>query len=147
MNNQQFCSMLQEMRELSGISRFDIMIKLRKSESTINNMIRGRYDNMMDLICELIDAYESIIALSKNGDTKVLWSYDDIKDLSLKLLSLKPTKETSESLGVALRSVNHIKRNQRIKLSIFLKLLEINGYEITIIPKSVAQMQYGEADV
>ena len=134
MDNLEFCNLLKEAKRMSGMTNVDIIVALRKSQGAISDMLNGRGDYALSKYlpyikaigyCLTINSAEGIVEICNDSDA-TKWLQD--------MLSQNPqsSRELGEKLDVSHPTILRIIKGGPIRLSLFLKLVEMFNCTITL---------------
>lgn len=140
MTRQEFSVILREARKLSGIKSVDLVIKLHKGEAAISNLVNDRFDSMMERLMELIDAINFVIVIEKNGKETAFHKPEEVQVFVLDCIDKIPgtnAQEIADKLEIGRGTYFNIKKGGSIRLSVFLKVLELNHYTLRLDAKNI----------
>jgi hypothetical protein len=140
MNRQEFSAILRKARKLSGVKSVDLVIKLHKTEGSISNLINDRFDSMMDKLIEFIDAINFVIVIEKDGIETAFHNSEEVQAFVLGCIDKIPStnaQEIADKLEIGRGTYFNIKKGGSIRLSVFLKVLELNHYAIRLDAKNI----------
>lgn len=144
MDNLEFCNMLKEAKHISGKTNMDIIVAVRKSQGAISDMLNARGDYALERYLPYIDAVGFVLTLKKNDETVCIYTPQDIHNWVSRELSNAPqtSRKLGEILEVSQTTAVRIVNGGKLRLSIFLKLVNIYGYTIYLEAQDAQDILY-----
>lgn len=137
MDQLEFCNVLKEAKRMSGKTNVDIIVALRKSQGALNDMLNGRADYTLGKYLPYIETLgfeltvqkkdESISVLSVEDAHK--WMQSEVEQSTMQLNVL------SEKLDITRKTLFNILKGGAIRISVFLKFVDIFGYRVILMPQ------------
>lgn len=134
MDNIEFCNLVKEAREISGTSTIDLVIGLRKSEAAISQLVKPKCDYNMVKYLEYLQVIGFYIVVSSKQCGADISSEEDLNKWAknvIEYLSLS-SYQLGELLAIAQSTAYSIMNGGTMRLSIFLKLVDILEGKITL---------------
>lgn len=135
MDNIEFCNLVKEAKKMSGVSNVELVIGLRKSESTIVQLVKPKCDYNMIKYLEYLQVIGFYISVTnKDGECTDIQSESDLSSWTNSILQSlgQSSYELGEKLGTSHQTILRISNGGPIKLSIFLKLAELTNCKVSL---------------
>lgn len=139
MDNKGFCELLKEAKKMSGKSNIDIIVETRKSETTMGNMLRGDIDYALVRYLPYIDCFGFRLCITKGKEKTIISSEEDVKAW---INAHFPKEDNSsyqlcEKLGTSNQTAWRILNGKTVRLSLFLKLIDLSRSKLTLEAKNI----------
>lgn len=137
MEQQEFYNCIRRAKELSGKSNVELIIATGKSESTLRNMWSGRYDNEMSSYFIFLSAMNFAFQITSESEVYSICSVAELQSWLSEVMKAEQKNYTAlgEMLGVSRMTAKRIMGGGNIKLSVFLKFLNLKGWQLDVVPK------------
>lgn len=137
MEQQEFYNCIRRAKELSGKSNVELIIATGKSESTLKNMWSGRYDNEMSSYFVFLNAMGFAFQITSESEIYTISSVPELQSWLSEVMKAEQKNYTAlgEMLGVSRMTAKRIMEGGNIKLSVFLKFLNLKGWQLDVVPK------------
>lgn len=134
MDNLEFCNLLKEAKRLSGKSNVDIIVSLRKSQGALSDMLNGRSDYTLSKYLPYIQAIGFCLTINSDDESvKITDNVDATEYIKRKLQSSAYSFcELGKKLGISHQTVSRILNGGALRLSVFLKFVEMFHNSITL---------------
>lgn len=134
MDNLEFCNLLKEAKRLSGKSNVDIIVALRKSQGTLSDMLNGRSDYTLSKYLPYIQAVGFCLTINSDGENVKIKDNSDATCWIQKMLKEHSysSYELGKELGVSHQTALRIANGGALRLSVFLKFVELFQSSITL---------------
>lgn len=134
MNNIEFCKLINDARELAGITILDLVMSVRKSEGSIRDVFKARADYTMPKYLPIIQAMGFCLVITNNTRSIKLqgikdiseWVVDSMRGFNVSSYELGKMLEISQTTALSLL------KGGPIRLSVFLKLAELTNSKVSI---------------
>ena len=137
MEPSEFYKCIRLAKEMCGKSNVELIIATGKSEGTLKNMWSGRYDNEMFGYFIFLNAMGYVFQITTASEVHKICSVADLRKWLITTMKAENKNYTAlgAMLGVSRMTAKRIMEGGNIKLSVFLKFLNMKRWSIEIVPK------------
>ena len=134
MNNIEFCNLVREAREISGIKTIDIVIALRKSSASLFQLLKPKCDYNIEKYLKYLGAIGFCIIITNQETSVEITNSKNMREWFVKTLNglNMSQNQLGELLNTTPRTIRNIMNDGPIRLSVFLKLAELTNSKVFI---------------
>jgi hypothetical protein len=137
MTREEFCKLLKEAAHLSGKTTVELVSGYGATESTYKAMYQNKYDTAMSKILKflkVIGFHITVVDINTKAE-RALYDLEDIIDFTHEVYNSEiiTSVQLGKILDISQASAHRfLQRSSVIRLSTFLKVLELNSYSLRL---------------
>jgi hypothetical protein len=137
MKTEEFSKLLKEARKMSGLNTVEIVTKAQKTEGAIKALLNCKFDNTLSKIIEFLDVIGFQIVVITQDKEVALQTFQEVSEFITRLITdmEQSLNALEKMLNVSHQTLGRRLKGGPIRLSVFLKLLNLNHYTLRLDAK------------